>query len=521
MEVKERVRNRLTSLDELTGVFPTAPVEGENLLRFARAAESLMEERLDEARSISDSVLQRSAVGGNAIDLFTGSRELREQAAAFTQAGIGFFYGSATYDQLPMAERAARGGSGIVSRMFMQGSRLLLEPQRLIVSFHEKVSRELRDTVLAQSRLFVIQSDGLPPNSLRVACPDGFAVNAALALMEREEVRFAEPDFIEHIGKRYIPFDPDYSTQWHHALINANVAWDLTRGEEVHVVVIDNGFDVHHQDLSFGPLSGAFRPTRDLVDSDFVPGLGSIPDSRHGTACAGMIGAIQDNGIGGCGVAPRALLSVVSCMNDQVGSQSTLARAIGYATDPSTENPTDRSQGADVISCSLGPNGASWTMRQVLSDAIDFATTRGRSGRGSAIFWACTNGNFPISADEVCSHPSVLAVGRSTSLDNDHACGFGDELSFLAPGVDVLIPDSGGGYGVVTGTSFAAPCAAGVAALVLSRNANLTVSRLRRLLETTCDKIGGLPYVRDRNVRFGYGRINAANAVKAALSPPP
>lgn len=153
-------------------------------------------------------------------------------------------------------------------------------------------------------------------------------------------------------------------------------------------------------------------------------------------------------------------------------------------------------------------------MRQVLSDAIDFVAANGRNGIGAPLFWAVTNGNFPISDDEVCSHPETIAVGRSTLNDLDDGSGFGPELDFLAPGVDVWIPAAGGGYHTTTGTSFAAPCAAGVGALVLARDGSLPAAAVRQRLRDTADKVGNLPYdAAGRNDRFGYGRINSPNAL--------
>jgi subtilisin family serine protease len=231
-----------------------------------------------------------------------------------------------------------------------------------------------------------------------------------------------------------------------------------------------------------------------------------------------MIAAIAGNNIGGCGVAFSSALSMVACMGDQVGTQSTLARALAYAAAPDLENAAiPRSAGADIIACSLGPNTAKWEIRQVMSDAIDFVATSGREGRGCAIFWACTNGNFPIGSDEICSHQHVTAVGRSRKTDQDDGSGFGPQLEFLAPGVDVRIPASGGGYQTTTGTSFAGPCATGVGALALSRHPELTAVQLRQLMRDTCDKIGSLPYIGGRNVRFGHGRINAKRAVDEAI----
>jgi subtilisin family serine protease len=67
--------------------------------------------------------------------------------------------------------------------------------------------------------------------------------------------------------------------------------------------------------------------------------------------------------------------------------------------------------------------------------------------------------------DEVVSHDDVIAVVRLNRNDQEDNAARGNTVELIAPGVDVLSTTSGGGYGTSTGTSFAAPCAAGCAAL--------------------------------------------------------
>ena len=229
-----------------------------------------------------------------------------------------------------------------------------------------------------------------------------------------------------------------------------------------------------------------------------------------------MVGARADNAAGGCGAAPEASLILIACLNDQVGTQVTLARAVGYAANPALEPQGAGLTGADVIACSLGPNNAPWALTSVLEDALEFAATSGRAGKGIAIFWAVDNAPNPVANDEVCAHPTTTAVGRSTRNDRENGSAFGPELDFLAPGVDVFSTTSGGGYGSSTGTSYAAPCAAGVAALVVGAKKALKASEVRKILTDTCDKIGGVTYVGGRHTKYGSGRINAAKAVAVA-----
>ncbi len=503
-------------MESLSGILPTRPEQSE---RMVTVATSLQDSKIESAVAASSKQIESLPMGsstrGATPELYEDAA-MREQMIGFAGAGINFFHSDEEFWHLSQAERGARGGNPMVTRVLVQNQRVLLETSRILVRFEERVSDDDRKAVMKRYPVTMIDTSSLPPRTFRADVQTGTALDACIGLMDEDAVEYAEPDFIEHIGSRFTPTDPDFNLQWHHTKICAEAAWDQTRGDGVRIAVIDNGFDKHHPDLSFGSASGFFRSTSDFVDADFVPGLTNMPNANHGTACAGMIAAIANNENGGCGVAHGADLSMVACLMDQVGTQTTLARAIGYATDPSLENATE--QGADIIACSLGPsNGAVWTMTAVLNDAIDFAAQQGRGGDGCPIFWACTNGNHPIGSDEVCSHPEVMAIGRSTKADADDSSGFGPQLEFLATGVDVWIPAKGGGYRNGTGTSFAAPCAAGIGALALSKKPDMTAAELRQLLRNTCDKVGPLPYIGGHNIRFGYGRVNAESAVAEAI----
>lgn len=514
MSRKSTVRDRLAHLEELKGILPTRAQRSETL---SGMADGLRANDISRAADASRAQL-------DSLDLDTGSKAvapelyedpaMREQMAGFAGAGVNFFHSDVDFWNLTLSEREDQGGNGLVNRVFVHSQRLLLETSRIAVRFDADVPEAERSALLARHNVTLLSSAGLPPDTYRADAGDARALDVSLGLMEEAAVDYAEPDFIEHIGQRLTPNDPDLTKQWHHANILSRAAWDRTTGQGIKVAVIDNGFDITHPDLKFGAGSGHYRPTADFVDADFIPGTGHIPDGNHGTACAGMIAAIADNSFGGCGVAFGADLRMIACMNDQVGTQLTLARAIAYAADPGKEGMAE--DGADIIACSLGPNGAVWTMSAVLSDALDFAATKGRGDKGCAIFWACTNGNHPIGSDQVCSHPEVMAIGRATSNDTDNGSGFGPKLEFLAPGVDVWIPASGGFYHQTTGTSFAAPCAAGIGALALSQKPDMTAHELRQLMRDTCDKVGPLPYIDGHNIRYGHGRANAEAAVAEA-----
>jgi thermitase len=342
---------------------------------------------------------------------------------------------------------------------------------------------------------------------------------------------------IEHVERRWRPKDPAYAEQWQwnndgssggkrFADVRAEAAWSSTRGKDARIAIIDFAFEIEHPDLkqAVGPGTGYFQrlPAGDAV---FIAGLANYPQDMdgHGTFCAGMAAARASNKKGGCGIANRAELMLVACLDDAVGTQETLARAIAYAADPSNELASASAQGgAWVIACSLGPNDGKWTLKSLLKNALNFAITNARGGLGVPVFWAVANDPVPLQTDEVCCCPAVIAVGRSNWFDTADGSAYGPELAFLAPGAWVYSTTAsatGQRYGRATGTSYAAPCAAGIAALVLDMDDTLKAHEVRKILEDTCDKIGGPKVHYDangHNEEYGYGRVNAAEAIKQA-----
>ncbi len=126
------------------------------------------------------------------------------------------------------------------------------------------------------------------------------------------------------------------------------------------------------------------------------------------------------------------------------------------------------------------------------------------------------------------SNQYAIAVGASTDF------GLRSDYSQFGPNLDFLAPSSGGERAICStdrmgvngddpnnysqnfgGTSAATPLASGVAALMLSRNPQLTADRIRMLLRQTCARIGDEPYAAGRNDYYGYGRIDARAAVAA------
>lgn len=214
--------------------------------------------------------------------------------------------------------------------------------------------------------------------------------------------------------------------------------------------------------------------------------------------------------------------------------------------------------GADVISCSWGPVDGRWwdpddpRHHQVvaLPDstrlAIDYAVTQGRNGKGCPITWAAGNGNEDVGNDGYASYEKVIAVaacndGGRKSAYSDYGeavwCCFPSSNGepSLTPGIwttdrrgiegynqgDATLGDDAGHYtNSFGGTSSSCPGVAGVIALALARNPELSWQEVKELLRGACDRIDEAEgdYDEDgHSPHYGYGRVNAHAAVEAAL----
>jgi subtilisin family serine protease len=264
---------------------------------------------------------------------------------------------------------------------------------------------------------------------------------------------------------------------------------------------------------------GHFNPRPKLFRAPFDQMTGN---DIHGTPCAGVVAAAGVDG-GSVGAAPGCRILPVKVFHaDELADSGRVADAIRFAASI-----------ADILSCSWS-GGFSPDVQLALADAGQI----GRGGKGSAIFCATGNGNgrpvaFPAS--------DINAIGVGASTDRATLASYsnvGPEVALVAPssggtrgifttdvssrerGFNIGLADRGGADGLHTnafgGTSSATPLAAGVAALVLSVNPELTRSDLRSVLTSTADKIGSGYDANGHSPKFGFGRINAGKAVAAA-----
>lgn len=354
--------------------------------------------------------------------------------------------------------------------------------------------------------------------------PQALAALAALSSV----VERAEPDKV--YGLRRVPNDPYAYSQYALSQVQAFGAWEYETGasSRVTVAVIDTGIDPAHAEFA-GKFASSASQFCDPGNSKVIGGdnAACAPDAPtpvcfHGTAVAGVAAAQGNNAAGMAGLSWDARLvslrvfraadcsgdcSNTTCDTDDWAMADALNFLVGKQDTPA--------YGKVVANLSLGcPATTCGTCNpaSVIGTAIGNAVSA-----GILIFAAAGNGGDPF-IDTPADCPGVIAVGATDSRDRLASFSSTDSTmtykGLTAPGVDVLTTNSGGGYTSASGTSFASPYAAGLAALLWSARPSATAADIRRYLMDAADDLGAAGP--DRG--FGRGRINALRSMRLAMT---
>ena len=401
----------------------------------------------------------------------------------------------------------------------------------------DRVARELAALGLEVLRRYRWMGNGWSVRIPYDRDPRAFA--AGLVADHGDLIVAAEPEWLRPMSPRYEPRGPLYHYQWQWrnreqsggkigADVAAEQAWKITRGKGTRIAVIDFGFQVDHVDLE-GVAVEASGHFDSGGTGTFEAGVAKVSTATataaHGTACAALAAGRPRRRRGLTGIAPKARLLLLSL--DPLASPEMLGRAFAYAADPREEVSGSRPKnGADVISCSVAPDfdAISASDAADLKSAVEFVESTGRGYRGTVLAWAVPGSSAALAKDVVAQMDTVLAVGMTTNYDEYGGHGKGKALDLVAPGITVYMSRplaAATDWGFDSGTSFAAPIVAGVAALAISVNHTLSAAEVRGAILTGCDRVGALPYVGRRNDTFGFGRVNAVRAVKHAIYAPP
>jgi hypothetical protein len=351
------------------------------------------------------------------------------------------------------------------------------------------------------------------------------------SMMKNPEVEWAERDRWIQLEEPQFrgAVDPKIDDQW--SLQKSGVL-EATRlaaqssgseNSEVIVAVVDTGVDLNHPDLKGNlfmnrseiPGNGVdddrngfiddvqgwnFNAKEDDQDCDPISEQANAQDDfNHGTHVAGTIGAIQNNGIGISGIAPKVKILPIRWMRKGLGWGSDAIAAIHYAVE----------MGAKVINASWGGIGYS----KALEEAVRKAEAKG-------VLFVVSAGNGKQNNDQIPHHPANLrfsnVVTIANSDENDRlakSSNWGKSMvDFAAPGENIVSTMMRGSFGKMSGTSMAAAHMSGVAALLFGVNPKLSAQDLKTILSATVTPLSDL---KDKTITGG--RLNALEAMKKVI----
>lgn len=431
---------------------------------------------------------------------------------------------------------------------------------RIFVTFHEALPADQVDAFAARYSLIKKETYSDRDYLFQLTDHTGMnPVKLVVKLMEDEpQVAIADHD-LNRRATTYqlaLPSDPSYPRQWHlHTRLNHSAfdprassrcegAWQLLDSfgnADVVVGVTDDGCKLDHPDFnSPGKFAGwgYFRGERIIThtDIDAQPSAMYQQGSNHGTSCSGVIAAEVD-AVLTVGAAPGCRLFPIQWQSSGPSlyiSDSKMLTVLNYLADK-----------IDILSNSWGgvPDNR-WALN-VVNRIKTLAQSGGRRGRGIVFLWAAGNENCPIQHTSNVDIPytqgwarrpdnSLVWIGVETSrqFDNNlvgipgvmHVAALASNAqrshySNYGTGIGICAPSSNGheyrrltvtGLGITTttgsaesetpnfgGTSSATPLVAGIAALTISANPNLTALEVISILKQTAGKdLNQTPYPR-------------------------
>ncbi|MBR9976427.1 MAG: S8 family serine peptidase [Bacteroidetes bacterium] len=331
-------------------------------------------------------------------------------------------------------------------------------------------------------------------------------------------VEYAEP--FQAFRPLNTPDDPRLGSQWAISIMNMEQAWDITTGDSTVVIgYVDSGVNYTHEDLSLAIAinAGEWGSNGELKDNgidddnngyvddwrgwDFV-GNGTLqapnPDNDpmdfngHGTNGAGLAAATTNNGKGIAGIGYHTKVLPIKVQDDAAQGGFTGYDGIVYAAD----------MGCRVINCSWGGNSV---INQTLQDIVDYAWAKGAlvvGGAGNSVINNDINPFIPASLDRVLGVGSIESDGSASGW-----AAYGSSVDIYAPGSNVMTTRGSFGYQSVTGTSFAAPHASGLAALIFALHPDWTPDQVATQMRVTSNS-----FATSRDP-LRYGRADAYRAL--------
>lgn len=280
------------------------------------------------------------------------------------------------------------------------------------------------------------------------------------------------------------PNDSSYGSQWHLSKMACPTAWIYNKGAGITIAILDTGVDSTHPDLAGKIVSGWNMYDNNATTSDVY---------GHGTAVAGVAAASTNNAMGVAGVGWNCSIMPIRISDTSgYGYSSTVANGLIWAAD----------HGARVANVSY----------EFSTDSVVASAAKYFCDKGGVVTMSAGNNSVTTTSSD---NPYILTISASDSSDNITSwSNRGSNIDLAAPGASIYTTVRGGGYSYWSGTSFSAPATAGAAGLVLSANPSLNGYQAQDVLKQSANDLGAAGW----DNQYGWGRVNASNAVQAALT---
>jgi subtilisin family serine protease len=332
-------------------------------------------------------------------------------------------------------------------------------------------------------------------------------------------VRWAVPN-VGYVGevKELVPNDTQYGSQYHHPLMENDLAWDITLGDaSIIVAVTDDGMDTDHEDLVDNLFVNSGETPGDGIDNDgngFIDDVNGfdfvfdVPDANpnstgddHGTHVSGIVAAKTNNNLGVAGTAgDTTMMPLQFFSSGQAWTAVDIAEAFTYGAD----------NGAQIMTTSYNING--WVGDPVVTAAFDYIYDAG------VLHFNSAGNGAQLNPARQAFHQTFLVASTEAGDVASSFTNYGTGVDLAAPGGNVLSTELNDTYGFKSGTSMASPNAAAVAALVWAHNPTWTRDQVAAQITYTAENIDA------QNPTYagllGGGRVNSFRALTQTLPAP-
>jgi subtilisin family serine protease len=393
---------------------------------------------------------------------------------------------------------------------------------------------------------------------LRVKLPAQVSVGQAIDTLYRSgAVEYAEPNALIIPQSIDPPNDPLFANQWGlfnngatgtaGADIKALEAWGtITGGNNAIVAVIDSGVDYTHEDLALNmwvnpgeiPLNLLDDDNNNVVDDYFgintavTPSTGNPLDvNGHGTAMAGIIGAVGNNITGMAGINWQARIMALKCMTT-TGTVDNAISTMDYARSQAKKEgvPLVLTLGWSQSPTYTYSNSMHNALRNAQLDGALVVIAAGNNNEDNDIF-----PNFPSSYNHDVKDfatpgepvnpagitmDNVISVGASDQFDRKETnSSYGmATVDLFAPGKDIVCTLPGNKYGSGTGTSYAAAHVAGACALLWNKYPGKDWKQIKAMILNGAEDGLAQDF---RGICVSEGRLNLANSLNPGIENAP